>query len=65
MLSIVAGAIYFVILNVHHKFDSCQHRIFLSTLFYAKDLKHTEIGWDKILQPLNEDLQVLESVTII
>ena len=65
MLSIVAGAIYFVILNVHHKFNSCQHRIFLSTLFYAKDLKHTEIGWDKILQPLNEDLQVFGNDNLI
>ena len=56
------GAIYFIILNVHHKFNSCQHRIFLNTLFYSKDVKHSDIGWNKVLQPLNEDIRVLESV---
>nr|CAB3263318.1 uncharacterized protein LOC108950651 [Phallusia mammillata] len=54
------GGIYFLILNVHPKYTSCLKRIFLHTIFYTADLKKPEIGWPKILEPLNQDLRILE-----
>ena len=59
-----SGAIYFMILNIHPKWNSALNRIFLSSLFYTKDLKHPDIGWKKILKPQNEELYTLESVSV-
>ena len=58
----IAGALYFVVLNTNRKFRSSLDCIFLSTLFYTEDIKHPHIGWKKILQPLNDDLEQLELV---
>ena len=55
---------YFRILNLHPKWGSALDRIFLSSLFFTKDLKHPHIGWKKILELLNVDLQTLELISV-
>lgn len=57
------GGIYFLIANVHPKFNAALNRIFLNTMFYTKDLKHPAIGWPRILESLNHDIKTLEEAS--
>ena len=53
------GALYFVLRNLPPKLNSALINIHLVALFHAEDVK--KYGFDPILQPLIDDIKVLES----
>lgn len=53
------GALYFVLRNLPPKLNSVLMNINLVALFHAEDVK--KCGFDPILQPLIDDIKILES----
>lgn len=53
------GALYFVLRNLPPKLNSALMNIHLIALFHAEDVK--KYGFDPILQPLIDDIKLLES----
>lgn len=53
------GAIYFTLRNISPKYNSSLLNIHLATLFHAQDIKN--YGFDKILEPLVQDISTLET----
>ncbi|CAI5668325.1 unnamed protein product [Oreochromis niloticus] len=53
-----AGALYFVLRNLPPKFNSALMNIHLVALFHTEDMK--KYGFDPILQPLINDIKILE-----
>ncbi|XP_026112913.1 uncharacterized protein LOC113091546 isoform X3 [Carassius auratus] len=56
------GAIYFTLRNISPKYNSSLLNIHLVTLFHAQDIK--TYGFDKILEPLVQDISTLETIGI-
>lgn len=53
------GAIYLILRNIPPHLNSTLHHIHLLTLFYSIDLK--TIGFNKILQPIVDEIKSLET----
>lgn len=58
------GAIYFTIRNLPFHYNSKTSNIHLVALFLCKDLKNDDVSFNKVLQPLINDLKALETVGI-